>query len=136
MQLEKVQIRSVENSDSETGGAHFAIFVSDSDGSTVINRITPRKHFSMKKIGGFSRNPKLNGYQFVGAFATYEYDTADGELAEGQYAEDGDICICRLTGTEKGELYSIRKENMPDGNVDRAEVDRINDEFNKNIAYS
>lgn len=131
MQLEKVAIRSVENKDTGEGGVHFAVFIRESDGSRLVQRISSAEHFNMKQRSGAGSNPSKPGYRFLTAYATYEFDTEDGELAEGQYAEDGDICICRLIGSERGDLFSIKKVDMPEGKVPKREIERINRDFNK-----
>lgn len=133
MQLEKVAIRSVENPQTEEGGVHFAVFINESDGSRLVERISPKEHFAMKKQGGGALNPTKEGYRFLTAYATYEFDTEDGELAEGQYAEDGTLCICRLFGAERGDLFSIKSADMPGGRVPKREIERINRDFDKSF---
>lgn len=133
MKLEKVAIKSKEDHITMTGGAHFHVFVNNETGQELIERTTAEAHAMMKMPGGSFWNPVKPGYTWQYTFGTYEYDTPDGILGEGQYAEDEQKCICRFIGDKQTDVYEVQKEKIVKDVILDSEVDKIKQDFVKKI---
>lgn len=125
MKLEKVNIKSREDHVTMTGGAHFHVFRNNETGEKVFERTTAQHHAMMKMKGGSLFNPSKPGHTWLYTFGAHEYDTADGTLDIGQYAEDGEHVICRFENTKKHETHTIEKNKVKNGEIPDAEVARI-----------
>lgn len=112
MKLQKVSIKSREDHKTNTGGAHFHIFIKNETGEELIERTTAEQHALMKGVDGVKYNPVKKGYTWSHTVGRNEYDTPDGELGEGQYAVDGDYCECRPFGLSRREIIQIPKEKI------------------------
>ena len=135
MKLTKVNIRSVENHLTKTGGAHFHIFIRDMDGVRVVERTTAKIHALMKGKDGQIHNPQKTGHTWSHTIGRNEYDTPSGELEEGQYAENGEINECRFVGSPVLDVFQIPKTEMPLGEISKEEVEKINIEYKKEILW-
>lgn len=133
MKLEKVNIKSKEDHTTMTGGAHFHVFVNNETGEELIERTTAEAHAMQKMPGGSFFNPAKKGYTWQYTFGTYEYDTSDGILAEGQYAEDEQKYICRFLGDTQTKLYEVPKDKIVKDTILGSEVAKIKDDFIKKI---
>lgn len=133
MKLQKVAIKSREDHATMTGGAHFHVFVNNETGEELFERTTAEAHAMMKMPGGAVFNPRKEGYTWKYTFGTYEYDTPDGTLHEGQYAEDEHKAICRFPGTKEHDLFEVAKSKIVKGEIADSEVTKMKEEYGYSV---
>ena len=97
IQLTKVAVLSEYSKD---GGACFHRFVSEKDGSVLMERMTVEEYAKLTGEGGGSFVPKKEGYKWEGAQAGPEFDTPSGLLEKDCFAVIGDSVFCNVDGKE------------------------------------
>lgn len=125
MKLEKVAIKSKEDHATMTGGAHFHAFRNIKTGEKFFERTTVEHHAMMKMKGGSVFNPAKPGHIWLYTFGTNEYDTPDGTLEVGQYADDGLNFVCRFPNTNKHETHIVEKQKLKNDVIADSEVAKI-----------